>query len=155
MNLSVLKKTRRAPERGDIFVMRPPDGHFLFGRVIDTNARRLGVGGAVLFYVYRVRSTVKTPIPGLLRGQLLVAPMMTNRRPWTMGYFEHIANQPLGPLDRLAQHCFKDSRGLYFDEAGTRLGGPVEPVGQWGLQSYRTIDDEVSRALGIPLSPDE
>jgi hypothetical protein len=38
MNLAVLKKTRRAPEVGDIFVMQPPDGQFLFGRVVDTNA---------------------------------------------------------------------------------------------------------------------
>jgi hypothetical protein len=28
---------------------------------------------------------------------------------------------------------------------------PVEPVGSCGLQSYHTIDDAVSQALGIPL----
>ena len=155
MNLAVLKKTRRAPEAGDIFVMQPPDGQFLFGRVVDTNADPLGVGGAVLIYVYRVRATAKTPVPELLRGQLLVPPMMTNKQPWTKGYFEHVENRPLSVMDRLPQHCFKDSRGWYFDQVGTRLAGPVEPVGQWGLHSFRTIDDEVSKALGIPLSPDE
>jgi hypothetical protein len=61
MNLAVLKKTRRAPDVGDIFVMHPPDGQFLFGRVIDTNADPLGVGGAVLIYIYRVRSSAKAP----------------------------------------------------------------------------------------------
>ena len=63
MNLAVLKRTRRAPEVGDIFVMQPPDGQFLFGRVIDTNADPLGVGGAVLIYVYRVRAAAMTPVP--------------------------------------------------------------------------------------------
>lgn len=155
MNLAVLKKTRRAPEVGDIFAMQPPDGQFLFGRVIDTNADPLGVGGAVLIYVYRVRAAAKTPVPALLRGQLLVPPMMTNKLPWTRGYFEHVENRLLSPMDRIPQHCFKDTRGWYFDEHGTRLSGATEPVGSWGLDSFRTIDDKVSKALGIPLSPDE
>lgn len=155
MNLAVLKKTRRAPEVGDIFVMQPPDGQYLFGRVVDTNANPLGVGGAILVYVYRVRSATKAPAPELLRGQLLVPPMMTNKQPWTKGFFEHVENRPLSPMDRLPRHCFKDSRGWYFDETRSRLPGPVEPVGQWGLHSYRTIDDEISKALGIPLAPDD
>src|SRR5215470_5865243 len=141
MNLAVLKKTRRPPEVGDIFVMQPPDGQFLFGRVIDTNANPLGVGGGVLIYVYRARSAAKTPVPELLRGQLLVPPMMTNKQPWTKGYFEQVENRPLSAMDQLPRHSFKDIRGWYFDQAGKRLDGPTEPVGQWGLHSYRTIDD--------------
>jgi len=63
-----------------------------------------------------------------------------------------VTNRPLSTGDRLDQHCFKDTRGWYFDEARNRLESPVPPVGQWGLHSYRTIDDENSKALGIPLS---
>jgi hypothetical protein len=154
MNLTVLKKTRRIPEVGDIFVMQPPDGQFLYGRVVDTNANPLGVGGAVLVYIYRARSATLTPIPALFRGQLLVPPMMTNKQAWTKGYFQYLENRPLSDMDRYSEHCFKDSRGWYFNEAGKRLAGPKEPVGQWGLHSYRTIDDEISRALGLPLAPD-
>lgn len=154
MNLAVLKKSRHVPKPGDIFVMLPPDGRFLFGRVIDTDANPLGVGGATLIYVYRARGVRKTPVPELLRGQLLVPPMMTNRQLWTRGYFEQLENRPLSDFDRLSRHCFKDSRGWYFDERGKRLDAPLEPVGQWGLHSYRTIDDEISRALGVPLAPD-
>ena len=72
-----------------------------------------------------------------------------------MGYFEHVENCPLSAMDRLPQHCFKDTRGWYFDERSRRLPGAVEPVGEWGVDSYRTIDDEISKALGIPLSPEE
>ncbi len=154
MNLTVLKRTRRSPEVGDIFVMQPPDGQFLFGRVVDTAAEIGPMKSCVLIYVYRCRSSCKMPVPALLRGQLLVPPMMTNKRPWTMGYFEHVENRPLSVMDRLPLHCFKDTRGWYFDQAGKRLAVPVEPVGQWGLHSYRTIDDEVSKALGIPLAVD-
>jgi hypothetical protein len=99
MNLKVLKKTRRAPRLGDIFVMQP-DEQFLFGRIVDTNANPLGVGGAVLIYIYRVRAAKKTPVPELLRGQLLVPPMMTNKHPWTKGYFEQVENRPLSGIER-------------------------------------------------------
>lgn len=138
---------------GDIFVMQPPDGRYLFGRVIDTNANPLGVGGAVLIYVYQTRSDVKSPPLELFRGQLLVPPMMTNRLPWTKGYFEHVENRPLTSMDRLSVHCFKDSRGRYFDEAGNPLSRPVDPVGQMGLHSFRTIDDEVSKAIALAVAP--
>lgn len=156
MNLAALKKSRRAPQEGDIFVMQPPDGQFLFGRVIDTNARPFTADWrGVLIYVYRLRSAVKTPLPELLRGHLLLPPMMTNRLPWSKGYFEHLENRPLLPVDRLPQHCFRDIRGGYRDQAGNAVPGPVEPVGVFALKSYRTIDDAISEALGIPLAPDD
>lgn len=155
VNLIVLKRTRRSPEVGDIFVMQPPDGQFLYGRVISTDALGpMGVG-CVLIYVYRARSSRKTDVPNLFRGQLLVPPMMTNKLPWTKGYFEFVENRPLAPMDRLSQHSFVDTRGWYFDEDGNRLSGPVEPVGSWGLDSFRTIDDKISRAIGIPPVADD
>lgn len=153
MNLALLTKSRHVPTIGDTFVMRPPDGRFLFGRVIDTDANPLGVGGGALIYVYRVRAPAKLPVPELLRGELLVPPMITNRQPWSRGYFEHVENRPLTSMDRLPRHCFRDARGWYFDQTGARLDGPTEPVGTWGLHSYRTIDDEISKALDIPLAP--
>jgi hypothetical protein len=138
---------------GDVFVMAPPDGRFLYGRVIATNAKPLAGFDAILVYIYSTRTTDRQPVPELLRGRLLVPPMMTNKRPWTMGYFEFVEHRPLSPLDRLPQHCFKD-RKWYLDEFGNRLPRPVEPVGEFGLHSFRTIDDEISGALGIPLSPE-
>jgi hypothetical protein len=154
MNLAVLKKSRRAPQVGDIFVMLPPDGRYLFGRVISTDANPLGVGGAILYYVYRVRSIEKSPPAQFDRTALLIPPGMVNRLPWSRGYFEFVENRPLAADERLEQHCFKDSRGWYFDELGERLADPTEPVGTFGLQSFRTVDDRISAALGIPFSAD-
>ena len=152
MNLVVLKKSRRKPEIGDIFAMFPPDGHFLFGRVIATDANAGGFPGSNLIYIYRPRAKEIDTVPQLLRGQLLLPPLMPNNLPWTRGYFQFVENRTLIPMDRLPQHCFKDSRGWYFDEHGNRLPMPIDPVGDWGLHSYRTIDDEISKVLAIPLS---
>ena len=84
--------------------------------------------------------------------------MMTNRLPWTKGYFEHLENRPLTPMERLPQHCFARSwtnAPQYFDELSNSLPGPTAPVGEYGLQSFRTIEDKVSEALDIPLAPED
>lgn len=153
MSLAVLKRTRRRPRTGDVFAMAPSDGKYLYGRVVSTDANPLGAGGGILIYLYRARSTEKSSVPKLLREQLLVPPIITNALPWTKGYFEFIENRPLTPMDSLRQHSFSrawTSPKQYFDEKGNQLAGPVEPVGQWGLHSFQTIDAEISAALGLP-----
>lgn len=52
--------------------------------------------------------------------------------------------------DVLEQHCFSSpSRGRHFDEWGNEAPGAVEPVRDRDLHGYRTIDDEISDALGF------
>jgi Immunity protein 26 len=156
VNLKVLQKSRKRQADGDVFAARPPDERYIFGRVISTNAHVTAVLPAILIYIYKARSTSKkTPDPEAFRvDQLLIPPIMTNRRPWLEGYFETIGNRPLPPDEVLPRHCFKRNGGVYFDEQGNRLSSPNEPCGEWGLHSYRTIDDAISDALGIPQSPD-
>jgi hypothetical protein len=152
MNLTVLNKSRRGPEAGDIFVMLPPDGLFLYGCVISTEARIGPMTGCILIYVYKHRSTTRLPVPELSPDQILISPIMTNRLPWRRGYFETVVHKELGEKDRLKQHCFRDSlRKKYFDEFSHELDRPIEPTGIWGLASYGVIDYEVSKALGFPL----
>ena len=95
------------------------------------------------------------PIPCFIDSKLLVPPMMTNRLPWTKGYFMHLEHRILEKKETLGQHCFLDDiRNCYRDEYGNKIKKCIEPVGVWGLDSYRTIDDAISEALGIPLAPD-
>jgi len=159
MRLRVLKQPSRTKLRaGDVFAMVPPDGMYLFGRVIfaDLPRERAPMPGANLIYVYRHRASSKEPDRAMLDPEdLLLPPLFINGLPWAKGYFEIVAHWPLEPGDLRSQHCFLSaSRGSYFDEKGDALRGPVEPVGDWGLHSHRTIDTAISDALRINLSPD-
>lgn len=159
-NLRVLKPSRKKPKPGDVFALQIEE-QFLFGRVISTDAKWTlaeGAGPAVLIYIFRGRSSEKAvPDRAAMRPeQLLVSPIMTNQLPWSRGYFETLANVPLAADEVLPQHSFLSaSRGRYFDERGAELPGPIEPVGDHGLHSFRTIDDQVSDALGVPRAPEE
>lgn len=155
-NMRVLRPSRKAVRPGDLFAIGLPDGTFIFGRVISTDAKwtqAVDAAPAILVYVYRLRSPAKTlpNVHDLRPDDLLVPPIMTNRLAWTRGYFETLGNIPLAPSDVLPVHSFfSPSRRRYFDDAGNELSAVHEPVGDYTLHSFRTIDDRVSDALGIP-----
>lgn len=154
-NLRVLKKTKRKPEAGDIFVfqLEPLPDKYFFGRVVatDTTIGNIKEIGVVLIYLYRNFSIDKTNIPSLKTSDLLVPPIGTNTLAWTRGYFETVTSGVNSKEDVLQQHCFLDPlRGWYFDEYSNRLPGPIEPVGIDGLSGISSIDIKISKALGLP-----
>ena len=156
MNLRVLEASRHRPSAGDVFVMHPAGMDYLFGRVVSTDANPLGVGGGILIYVYRATSANKTDVPVLDRDGLVIPPLITNALPWRRGYFEHVCFRPLTATDVLPEHRFRDPlTGAFRDERGNVAPATPLPCGVWGLHSFRTIDDELSTALGLPLSADD
>ncbi|MFF2841670.1 Imm26 family immunity protein [Paenarthrobacter sp. NPDC057981] len=157
-NMRVLKPSRKKPKQGDVFVLQMPDAMYSFGRVINTDANASLGPGAQLIYLFKFCSPSKDlPEISELRTDalLLPPPLMTNLQAWSRGYFETIDQVPLGPGEKLGIHCFYNSIfDRYMDEYGIEQSHPTEPVGKYGLESYRTIDDAVSKALGFPLAPD-
>lgn len=153
-NLRILKPSRKPVRPGDVFVFKPNEKHFYFGRVIKTAVSVGGFPNGVLVYLYDASSPDKVKIPELRRDDLLLPPLATNRLPWSRGYFETVEFRPLKASDVLPVHCFRSSTGRCFDEAANPISVPVEPVGEFALQSYRSIDDLVSDALGIKLVPE-
>ncbi|MFT3874092.1 MAG: immunity 26/phosphotriesterase HocA family protein [Nocardioides sp.] len=160
-NIHVLRPSRKAVKAGDVFAVGLPEASYIFGRVVSTEAQwtlAIGADPAILIYLFRDRSATKVmPDEAVLRpDRLLVSPIMTNRMAWTRGYFETLGNIPLGANDVLPRHCFlSGSRGRYYDDLGNELAGPIEPVGDYALHSFRTIDDQISDALGIPRVPED
>jgi len=147
-------RPRLAP--GDVFVMQIPDGTHLFGRLVRTDASCFGPN-CVLVYVFSYRSPSPEPPPQLLVQDLLIAPVCVNRLGWSRGYFRRVGHRPFRAGERLAQHYFKDSQRQRFVEEDRRplpTPPPGTLVGQSGLGNYRTLDDQVSDALGIPRVPD-
>ncbi len=153
-NLQILAPSRKAPKAGDIFVCRPIGRGYFFGRVVATDARIRTMQDCTLLYVFRIESETKTPPERLSVMQLLVSPLMTNRLPWSRGYFETVAHRALEPGERLPVHCFHDLSfkryERYWDEYNHELPGKKVPCGTYALDSYRTIDEAISDALGIP-----
>lgn len=158
-NIKVIKRSRTKRQAGDVFAVQLPDDRYIFGRVIgaELNHPRAPMPLSYLIYVYDIQSQVKQPDVDALRpDRLLLPPVFINRMPWTKGYFENIAYQELSRDLLLPQHCFWDAaRARYVDERQNPLPREVPPCGDWGLASYRWLDDHISDALGIPRVPDD
>lgn len=157
-NIRVLKPSRKRPQPGDVFAVQMPDGLYSFGRVIKMDVPIHAMTGNILIYVFKTRSeSADVPRRELLRpDQLLLPPLLINRLPWSRGYFEHLGNLPLEDSEVLPVHCFWSfSRKVHYDDTGAVLPEPVEPVGTHALSSFRTFDDRLSDALGVPRAPEQ
>jgi len=153
--LRFLKKSRKQPRPGDVFVLQVKDDEYIFGRVIrddvlrdDTSKRKHGLW---LVYIYNATSRDKNKLPTLNKHDLLIPPQIINRLGWVDGYFETVAYLPLSENDVLSQHCFEDWSGRYRDEYDNLLRERVEPCGVYGVGNYLTIESKVCKALGLYL----
>lgn len=156
-NLQILTPSRKTPKAGDIFVCRPIGRGYFFGRVVATDACIFTMKNCIMLYVFGIESNTKEPPERLSVMQLLIPPQMTNRLPWSHGYFETIEHRAFEPGERLPVHCFEEPMRRpvrYWDEYNHELPGRREPCGIHALKSYRTIDDAISDALHISRVPD-
>ena len=150
------------PSTGDVFAFTPFEDEFLVGRVLIAHAPQgqAPMPGANLIFLYKRQFSIRpTNLDAFALADLLVPPIWTNDQAWTRGYFQTL--QIAG--DRWAKHapkaCFyraplrPDADGWHVDQYGNRVERRWEPCGDWGLVSYRWIDDRVSDALGITRTP--
>lgn len=150
-NIRPLKRSRKKPRPGDVFMMSYPVG-YLFGRVVATELSQ-PMPKSCLIYIYNVTSTEPTPDrEKLTPSNLLIPPQFTNPAMWRIGLAETIDHWPLESNDLLPQHCFaRFSSGKFVDEYGEVIPHRVEPCGVFGLNSRGSLDARISEALGIPL----
>lgn len=158
MNLEKLAVSRRKPCVGDVFVVKPVGHPYFFGRVIRDDALPLGKEGgcALLLYVYNVHAESLAAVPARLsRDNLLIVPTFSNSLGWRHGYFQTVRTGALGEGDVLDVHCFRQPfmspTGL-IDEYARPLPKGTPSIDLAGLDSYRTIDVAISKALGLPMA---
>ncbi|MFF5245439.1 Imm26 family immunity protein [Streptosporangium sp. NPDC000095] len=154
LHFETLKSSRKHLASGDLFTFSIKSRGNFFGRVIIPSMPRDHplTDAACLIHIYAFESPGAT-IDHLTidTRPLLIPPLFTNRRPWTMGYFQTLTNIPLGEHDMLKQHCFLDLPFCrYVDEMRRPTEGKVIPCGTFGVASYSAISSEVGRALGLP-----
>ena len=144
-----LGTSRRRPKVGDVFEVEFDEGR-ISGRVVRTDALVfVGAPGLnVLYFFAGLAPAHDLETLNLSTDNLLIPPVLTNNLAWSRGYFHTIGHRPLGAREVLDQHCFDAYGSGYFDEYGHQLSAPTEPVGVRGVQSFLTIEHELSIALG-------
>jgi hypothetical protein len=138
------------PCPGDVFRIQLPNGKNLFGRVVIANPPReqAPMPCAFLVYIYSLEANEQCPDYSKLSPEnLLIPPVWTNELAWKKGYFNFVENHPLSRSDLLERHVFRSATGRLFDEKGKMLSGDAEPFGEWGMASYKWIQDRIRARL--------
>jgi hypothetical protein len=155
MNMQQMGGSRKTLKAGNVFTFHIGARGYGYGRIVRTDVDFGGDADTILIYIYNRFDTEPDHNSILSPRQLLLPPILTNRLPWSRGYFTIISSCALSQDDILPVHCFWDVLNeKHVNENGKKLARKIEPCGIYALDSFRTIDRAISEALGIPPSPD-
>ena len=151
-DLIAMKKSRKKPKKGDIFVVQPFQNIYYYGKVIETDIQSKDsfVNGMFLIFVYDKMSKSKdSPTPyDLDRCDLLIAPTIVNRLGWSRGYFETIYNLPLTDLERKMPFGFWSfQRQCFVNIEGARLDSRPKYYTDYGLGNYLVVGEKIQAVL--------
>lgn len=145
-----LTQKRRFAKVGDLFLLSPYNGVFLWGRLVK-KAKFFGDDfEANLVYIYDAVSGDQPKPEVLIPSNLIMGPSIVNNLGWVRGYWEIMASQPLRPADIRQKHVFLRYRGTgspvdydLVDEDGREVIDPtVDPrsPSQSGYNNFNYID---------------
>lgn len=121
-----LECSSKMPREGDVFVFQPHEGIYYYGWVMRTKLVSTGssIKGKNLVYLYRIPSLSKE-MPDrkdLTPENLLIAPRVVGKGPWSSGYFQTIGNYPVEEKDFSTDTGFRVRRtGAFVDVNGNSL----------------------------------
>jgi hypothetical protein len=146
-----MKRSRKKPQAGDIFVIQPLPGRYLYGKVIRTNLPNEDpfIKGWNLIYIYKnMVSEPVVPVERLDPEQLLMFPTIVNNQGWLKGYFLTIGSTEITESDIARSYGFwHNFTRRFYNEDGIPLGYEPEFQGVYGLGSYGLVGRTVKQAL--------
>jgi len=137
---------------GDLFRLQYPRNRFLFGLV----ARVLPVEKSKMYVVtiFRDESSSAAVIPKLSRNRLLIGPRIINRLGFSRGYMTVVDNIPLAAKIAFSDYVIRRSPDIWKLERGVVQEGENLVVFDFS-GNYRSLDRDISEALGIDYAPEE
>ncbi|WP_405079952.1 immunity 26/phosphotriesterase HocA family protein [Paenibacillus chitinolyticus] len=148
--LRILKRTRKSPRVGDIFVMEPKENLFYFGKVINANvvSKNPLFNGGYLIYLYNYPATTKEIPDHLSPNNLLIPPIVTNKQGWLKGYFETVGSRDATSEEKNLDYGFwhSTSEKFYSLSWDVLTEKPTQFIRN-GLISYGGIGRGIHRLL--------
>ncbi|KUP25508.1 Imm26 family immunity protein [Paenibacillus sp. DMB5] len=105
-----IKKTRKKPKVGDIFILQPKEGLYYSGKVIKTGIESINpfLNGWNLIYISGRPATDKKEAKFDFSQGLLIPPVVTNNKGWYDGFFETIQSEEISDQEMNLSYGFWD-----------------------------------------------
>ena len=155
-NFKVIKRTRRQPNDGDIFVCTINGTVYYYGKILKAcivNPSDEWINGCILACLFRDKTTVKNL--DNYKGSydnLLLTPFIVTKQYWTGGWFETIGNVPLDERDFSLDYGFYEAYGFgpmggFYKETGEGMDHIPKYMSSLGIETligvYRGVKREV------------
>jgi hypothetical protein len=150
--LIAMKKSRKRPIEGDVFVIQPKENNYCFGKVIKTDiqSKNMNFQGMNLIYMYSCLSQTKAIPDKLDEYEFLFAPTVVNFQGWLKGYFETVGNQYVTDRESSTDYGFfddYDTQDKFYNLEGELIQHKPEYTDFRGLASYGYVGKQTHRVL--------
>lgn len=149
-DLLVLKKTRKKPKEGDVFVLNPKMDLYCYGKVIEVGVKSKDsfVNGMYLIYIYDYFSHTKELHDVLDADNLMIPPLVVNTQLWIKGFAETISSIEVSDKERNIEYGFWDiGRRVYVNLNGDKIDYIPQLVSDFGLGSYGVVGKEIQKVI--------
>lgn len=149
-DLLVLKKSRKKPKEGDVFVLNPQSGLYCYGKVIKTGVKSKDsfVNGMYLIYLYDYFSETKELNVELDVDNLLIPPIVVNTQLWIKGYAETLSNVAVSEKEKNLEFGFWHiGKKKYVNINCDEIDFIPQLVSPFGLCSYGIVGKDIQKVI--------
>lgn len=147
--LRVIKRKRKRPQEGDVFVLSPRENVYFYGKVLKSNIETVDndsfIEGNNVIAIFNCKTqdiSLDNYKPNY--DDLLIRIAIIDHTYWTRGYFYTIANIPLNDYEKnLDYGFFSISFGRFFKETGERMNYEPKIFGMYGITTIIGIAREI------------
>lgn len=144
-----MKKSKKQPKEGDVFVLNPRKEVFCFGKVIMTNivSRDSFVNGMNLIFIYDYFSPDEN-IPDNIESYNILLVEVVNNQLWLKGFAKNIAYSEVTENEINVDYAFWDMlKNEYVDLKGDSVDYIPKIKGTYGLGSYGIVGKEIQKVI--------
>ncbi|WP_349408980.1 immunity 26/phosphotriesterase HocA family protein [Pseudalkalibacillus sp. SCS-8] len=138
-----MKPSRKKLKDGNIFVLQPKKGLYMFGKVIRANLNMendIGMNGGTIVHIYKGVYSNYKEIPYLSSENLLLPPQIIINNGWTRGFFMNVGNSEVTNKDIPESYGFyHDFWNKSYDIEGNELEEKPKVCGSLSISNYMVI----------------
>lgn len=152
--LKVIKKEKRYPDIGDVFLIKPTDDLLLYGLVINNHVNNINGEDLLVVLIFKAGIDSRLICDKTLEGNVLLPPQTVGVEYWTRGYFHTVDAVDIS--DWYIDYGFFDvgsiyvrGYGLFVNEYGERIDREPKLLGTYGVSTIIGIASKITRELII------
>lgn len=130
--LLVIKRKRKYPEIGDVFLVNPKPGLYFWGIVLDNKVKHSFGDDLLVVIIFKEKITSLKNNDFLVDlNNMLIAPSIEGREYWTRGYFYTIRNIDYSKEN--LDYGFYDSDGTILDKNFNIVNKPFDILNYYSV----------------------